>query len=224
MTLSSMVVSRDWQEVSVLECILGGLHIGVDVVSDADRARAKLAKSKIDAVIIDCDLRGTTSFLTTVQAKQQNSVPLVIVSGSGGRNQLEATGASFVFEKPISVEQAVHTLSAARNMIMDGRLHYHRQLLRVPVSLSCGPKTRMDAQLTNISQGGAGIHSTSPLPACAPVRLSFDLPGTQQSIKLLGKVAWMDKEGNAGIRFVQIPRRTKRDLQLWLERQYFVNR
>jgi CheY-like chemotaxis protein len=224
MTLSSMVVSRDWQEVSVLECILGGLHIGVDVVSDADRARAKLAKSKIDAVIIDCDLRGTTSFLTAVQAQQQNSVPLVIVSGSSGRHQLEATGASFVFEKPISVEQAVHTLSAARNMIMDGRLHYHRQSLEVPVSLSCGPKTQLEAQLTNISQGGAGVRSNSPLPACTPVRLSFDLPGTKQAVKLLGKVAWMDKEGNAGIRFVQIPRRTKRDLQLWLERQYFVGR
>ena len=224
MTLSSMVVSRDWQEVSVLECILGGLHIGVDVVSDADRARAKLAKAKIDAVIIDCDLRGTTSFLSAVQAQQQNSVPLVIVSGSSGRNQLEATGASFVFEKPISVEQAVHTLSAARNMIMDGRLHYHRQPLDVPVSLSCGPKNQMEVQMTNLSQGGAGIRSNSPLPACAPVRLSFDLPGTKQAIKLLGKVAWMDKEGNTGIRFVQIPRRTKRDLQLWLERQYFVGR
>ncbi len=46
MTLSSMVVSRDLQEVSVLECILGGLHIGVDVESEPERARVKLAKSK----------------------------------------------------------------------------------------------------------------------------------------------------------------------------------
>ena len=58
MTLSSMVVSRDFQEVSVLECILGGLHIGVEVESEPERARAKLAKSKIDALIIDCDLCG----------------------------------------------------------------------------------------------------------------------------------------------------------------------
>jgi CheY-like chemotaxis protein len=224
MTLSSMVVSRDWQEVSVLECILGGLHIGVDVESEPDRARAKLAKSKIDALIIDCDLSGSTSFLNAVQAKQQNSVPLVIVSGSSGRHQLEATGASFVFEKPISVEQAVHTLSAARNMIMDGRLHYHRQSLEVPVSLSCGPKTRLEVQLTNLSQGGAAIRADSPLPVTGPVRLSFALPGTDLSVKLLGKVAWTDNQGNAGIRFVQISRRMKRDLQLWLERQYFVGR
>ena len=58
MTLSSLVVSRDFQEISVLECILGGLHIGVDVESEPERARTKLTKSKIDALIIDCDLCG----------------------------------------------------------------------------------------------------------------------------------------------------------------------
>ena len=46
-------------------------------------------------------------------------------------------GALFAFEKPISVEQAVRTLSAARNMILDGRLRYHRAGLEVPVSLNC---------------------------------------------------------------------------------------
>ena len=67
MTLSSMVVSRDFQEVSVLECILGGLHIGVDVESEPERARAKLAKSKIDALIIDCDLCGAPVSLKGLQ-------------------------------------------------------------------------------------------------------------------------------------------------------------
>ena len=137
MTLSSMVVSRDFQEVSVLECILGGLHIGVEVESEPERARAKLAKSKIDALIIDCDLSGTSNFLKGLQdGTIRNAVPLIIVSGSGGRSHLESKGASFVFEKPISVEQAVQTLSAARNMILDERLRYHRATLDVPVSLN----------------------------------------------------------------------------------------
>ena len=106
-----MVVSRDWQEVGVLECILGGLHIRVDIESELVKAQAKLAKNKIDALIIDCDLNGTAGFLRTLRHQSTpNPVPLVIVSGSAGRNALESTGATFVFEKPISVEQAVHTL------------------------------------------------------------------------------------------------------------------
>ena len=87
MTLSSMVVSRDWAEVSVLECILGGLHIGVDVEPEPNRARAKLAKSKIDALIVDCDLDGTSKFLSTL-GTGFNAVPLVIVSGSNGHTHL----------------------------------------------------------------------------------------------------------------------------------------
>ena len=72
-----MVVSRDLQEVSVLECILGGLHIGVDVESEPERARAKLAKSKIDALIIDFDLTGAAGFLSGLQdGTIRNAIPL----------------------------------------------------------------------------------------------------------------------------------------------------
>ena len=158
-----MVLSRDFQEISVLECILGGLHIGVDVESEPERARTKLAKSKIDALIIDCDLCGASSFLKGLQdGTIRNAVPLIIVSGSTGRKHLESKGASFVFEKPISVEQAVHTLSAARNMILDERLRYHRATLDVPVSLISATKTRQRAHLQNLSQGGIGVRLQKP--------------------------------------------------------------
>jgi hypothetical protein len=223
MTLSSMVLSRDFQEVSVLECILGGLHIGVEVESEPERARVKLAKSKIDALIIDCDLTGATSFLKGLQdGSIRNAVPLIIVSGSGGRKHLESKGASFVFEKPISVEQAVHTLSAARNMILDERLRYHRATLDVPVSLTGVAKKRRRAYLLNLSQGGIGVHLQEPQLTTGTVNVNFTLPGTKVAMKFLGQVAWKDKQGNAGIRFVEAAPRMKRELQLWLERQYFM--
>jgi hypothetical protein len=229
MTLSSMVVSRDFQEVSVLECILGGLHIGVDVESEPERARIKLAKSKIDALIVDCDLSGASSFLKELQEGTiRNAVALIIVSGSRGRKELESQSASFVFEKPISVEQAVKTLSAARNMILDERLRYHRATLDVPVSL-CGEakagatKIRQRAHLLNLSQGGIGVHLQKPQQASGRVDVNFKLPGTQLTMKFQGEVAWKDKQGNAGIRFLGAAPQMKRELQLWLERQYFMN-
>ena len=223
MTLSSMVVSRDQQEVSVLECILGGLHIGVDVESEPERARAKLAKSKIDALIIDFDLIGASGFLNGLQnGTIGNTVPLIIVSGSSGRQHLESKGASFVFQKPISVEQAVHTLSAARNMILDERLRYHRETLDVPVSLTYATKSRQRAHLMNLSQGGIGVRLQRPHETRGPVKVSFMLPSTKLAIKFVGEVAWKDKRGNAGIRFTEAEPRTKRQLRLWLERQYFT--
>ena len=224
MTLSSMVVSRDWQEISVLECILGGLHIGVDVEAHTERARAKLSTSKVDAVIVDCDLEGTADFLRELQnGLINNSVPVVALRGSRSNNSGKIPPASFEFQKPISVEQAVHTLSAARNMILDGRLRYHRQTLDVPVSLSCGSRKRIAANLLNLSQGGLGIRALRPLAGTGPVKVSFALPGSKLSIKLQGEVAWTDKQGNAGIRFLEMDCGTKRNLQLWLEQQYLTD-
>ena len=196
----------------------------VEVESEVERARVRLAKSKIDALIIDCDLCGASAFLKGLQdGTIRNAVPLVIVSGSGGLKHLESQGAAFVFQKPISVEQAVHTLSAARNMILDERLRYHRATLDVPVSLTYSERNRQRAHLLNLSQGGIGVRLQEPQQTFGKVNVNFTLPGTKLAVKLEGEVAWEDKQGNAGIRFVAAPPRMKRNLQLWLERQYFTH-
>src|ERR1700693_314967 len=161
MTLSSMVVSRDWQEVSVLECILGGLQMDVAVENEPQRALARLAKSKIDALIVDCDLNGSFQFLRELRngGGHPTTVPLVIMGGPQHQRSLDETGALFAFEKPISVEQAVRTLSAARTMILEGKLRYHRAGLEVQGWLSCRGHKSMDAYLINVSQGGMQIHT-----------------------------------------------------------------
>jgi len=224
MTLSSLVVSRDWAEVSVLQCILGSLHIGVDVETEPERALNKLAKSKIDALIVDSDLAGTNGLLRGLQDSFfQNTVPLVIFSSPAGQKDLDTKDATFVFQKPISVEQAVRTLSAARNMILNGRLRYHRHPLDSPVSVTFNRKDHLRAYLLNVSQGGVRVHARKTLPESGAVRVNFALPGTKRSLKLAGEVVWQNGQGEAGIRFLEANVRTKRNLQLWLERQYLTN-
>ena len=220
-----MVVSRDWQEISVLECILGALHIDVAIEDQPQRALARLNKSKVDALIVDCDLNGTTQFLREVQRDQRGTgpVPLVIMGGSRSPNNLDATGALFAFEKPISVEQAVRTLSAARNLILDGRLRYHRAGLEIPVSLSCKRREQVEGQLVNVSQGGLQIHTDDARDLPKTMRVAFELPGAKCGLKAQAEVAWQDTRGNIGIRFVKVAPRLQRALQLWLAQQYFAN-
>jgi hypothetical protein len=224
MTLESVLVSRDWQEISVLECILGSLHIGVHVEPDPERASARLSKSKVDAVIIDRDLRGTERLAASLCSSQCNasSMPMLLLSGSPGHHDLPAGGATFFFEKPISVEQAVRTLSAARNMMLTGRLRYHRQSLNIPVSLTFGSRTNLSVQLTNVSQGGIGVRTRRPIDISGPIKVRFSLPGMKRAVQAKGELAWTDDNGNAGIRFVQIPEPLQRNMQLWLEKQYFA--
>jgi len=225
MTLSSMVVSRDWQEVSVLECILGGLHMDVAVESEPQRALSRLATSKIDALIVDCDLNGSGQFFHELHqvAPRASTVPLVIMGGLHGKQHMENTGAMFAFDKPISVEQAVRTLSAARNMILDGRLRYHRAGLEVPVTLNGRSQKRAGGQLINLSQGGLQVRVEDGFDASDASSISFALPGTKCGVKAQVEIAWSDKQGNFGIRFVKMASEMKNTLRLWLAQQYFAN-
>src|SRR5580693_8818970 len=225
MTLSSMVVSRDWQEVSVLECILGGLHMDVAVESEPQRALSRLTNSKVDALIVDCDLNGTGQFFRELQqeAPRASTVPLVIMGRRQGRHEMEESGAMYAFDKPISVEQAVRTLSAARNMILDGRLRYHRAGLEVPVMLRGARQKKAGGQLINLSQGGLQIRVEDGFDASDASRVSFDLPGTKCAVKAEVEVAWSDQQGNVGIHFMNMTSEMKNTLRLWLAQQYFAN-
>ena len=220
-----MVVSRDWQEVSVLECILGGLHMEVAVEEDPQRAMTRLSKSKIDALIVDCDLNGSSQLFQRLQRPEgrANTVPLVIMGAPECQQRLDETGAIFAFEKPISVEQAVRTLSAARSMILDGRLRYHRAGLEVPVSLNAKGGDKAEGYLVNVSQGGMQIRTDRPLETSAPLQIAFELPGARAAVKAQAEIAWQDQKGHMGIRFVKLAPRQQRTLQLWLAQQYFAN-
>ena len=131
--------------------------------------------------------------------RRPGAVPLVIMGGRQSNQILDDTGALFAFEKPISVEQAVRTLSAARNMILDGRLRYHRAGVEVPVSLRFSGQERVEGRLINLSQGGLQVSTDAPLGSLKPLQVSLALPGAKSVLKAQGQVAWHDKLGNVGI-------------------------
>jgi c-di-GMP-binding flagellar brake protein YcgR len=110
-------------------------------------------------------------------------------------------------------------------MILDGRLRYHRAGLEVPVALSCKGQKPMDAFLVNLSQGGMQIHTTNPIESAAAksMQVSFELPGARSALKAKAEVAWQDKRGNLGIRFIKLAPQQQRTLKLWLAQQYFAN-
>jgi len=216
-----MIVSGDLQEVSVFECILNSLHIGVEVETEPDRAWKRLIRSKVDALILDCDLGGTSGFLKRLEESDYGPPPLLIFSGASARHAAQAAGSKFVVDKPVSVERAVHTLSAARNLILKGRLDYHRQSLDLPVTLTDKSGKPRKAHLLNLSLGGIRVRLQKCAALRSPLQLKFVLPKTKLPVETRGTLAWSDKQGNAGIRFADMQENLKRDLQLWLERQYF---
>ena len=216
-----MIISRDWQEVSVLECILSGMQIDVDVESELESAWIRLKKSRVDAIIVDCDSDGTRNFMRKLRTSLPGSAPVVIASGSPNNNGLRGTGATFIVQKPVSVENAVHTLSAARNLIMNERLRYYRETMDLSASVTRDSGKRIKARVVNISKGGMKIEGTHPLTFSETIKVSFSLPDMRSPIQAQGKVAWADSHGGAGVRFLQIESRLAKRLELWVEQRYF---
>lgn len=215
MTLSSIVLSRDWPEVCVLECILRGLDFDVDVETEPLRVQDKLTKSKIDALIVDCDIEGGSQLVRGLR-RDLNTVPLLLF-GNRSHFQARTTEGTFLSPKPISVERAVHALSAARNSILEGRLRYHRHPLDVSVAIGHGHQRSM-AELQNLSQGGVAIRTTSAMRLPDRVQIDFTLPRGLH-IKVEGELIWKQPEA-AGFRFVEMTPSKRRDLEVWLAQRY----
>jgi len=108
-------------------------------------------------------------------------------------------------------------------MNLERRLRYNRHALDLPASIAYGSRKRIEAHLMNLSQGGVGIRLSRPVAFPGPVRVSFQLPESKVPMKVQGEVAWIDKLGNAGIRFLDMSPVVKRDLQLWLAQQYLTH-
>ena len=222
MTLESLVVSQDWQEVSVVECILGGMQIGVAVESDLAKARQRLSRTKIDAVIVDYDVDGSRSFVNGLERMRtyRDTFPLILMGGPRDHDELSCSGADYFFQKPISVEQAVQTLAAARNKILRGRLRYHREDLQAPVEIFVAGK-QIDGELLNVSQGGVGVQTKSSLPVGETLEVRFAVPSRKTSFRARARVAWIKPDGQAGIRFEELAESDQDELQVWLASRYF---
>jgi hypothetical protein len=108
-------------------------------------------------------------------------------------------------------------------MILDGRLRYHRAGVDVPVTLRGAHRKQAGAQLINLSQGGLQVRVQDGFDPSEAARVSFELPGTTCAVNAEVEIAWSDKQGNVGIRFVKMALQMKHTLRLWLAQQYFAN-
>jgi len=74
-----------------------------------------------------------------------------------------------------------------------------------------------------VSHGGMLVHTGQSLDAKAAMQVGFTLPGARAGFTIPAKVAWQDKTGNAGIRFMRIAPAQQQMLELWLAQQFLAN-
>ena len=75
--------------------------------------------------------------------------------------------------------------------------------------------------IRDLTESGVAIQAVAPLQRESQVRLSFDLLMPRVRVETVGRVAWADRDGQAGIQFCGLTLRTQRALRDWLLAQMF---
>lgn len=221
MQLESLLLSRDPEVIRVLQSALEKLSIDVEVCRGVSSGQEILCTEKFDAVIVDCDdLKGGLEVLASLRksASNKNSVTFAVLNGGTTTQQAFQMGANFVLQKPISALNARRCFSAAVNFMIRERRRYFRHPVEIPATLACGGGQKLKATVTNISEGGLAIFFCGKFPV-GSVSANFTLPGAATPLEPKVQVAWMDESGRAGLRFVDLPKDSRKQLDHWLAGQ-----
>jgi len=95
--------------------------------------------------------------------------------------------------------------------------------LGIPVQYRFG-NTIAAALTLNLSHGGIGIRTTSPLDAGTRLRVRFKLPGATADVEAQGRVAWSHKRVGMGIQFETIDPESQTQIDNFVDAHFFSNR
>jgi ActR/RegA family two-component response regulator len=218
--LNSLLLCRDPQVLQTLRRLLEEMGVGVEVCSEAVFGMVMFSRRKFDAVIVDMELKGAGDVMKALRrsASNKNMVTFALIDGQASLTTAFEMGANFVVHKPISAERAKLTMRAANNLMRRDRRNLNRHNLQVLASLVFEGGQEIQAIVTDLSDTGMSVFLAEPPPGGSSVRLTLPLPGTRKTIEGWGEMIWVDAEGRTGIRFVQLPQISQKQLLAeWLK-------
>jgi len=225
MTLQSLVLCSDEKIVRVLRRVLNDLDIAMEHCSDSEASVQKLSRRRFEAIIVDCDdpaLAGQILKAARSSPSNKKAVAVAIINGQTDVRSAFEMGAHFVLYKPISAERAKASFRAARALMKCER----RRAARIPVEMpvmyrfkSSGPGGTLERTVSSdLSEDGIGVRLARRQSTRGPMSLQFKLPGSKGLIEAEAELAWENPNGQAGIRFLDLPDETRLALKIWLRK------
>ncbi len=92
---------------------------------------------------------------------------------------------------------------------------YFRVSIDVPVKVRSASK-ETEVRSVNLSSSGIALCSQDLVNFRSAVELSFVLPAATHAIETKAKMAWLDSDGKAGFRFLEMRPEYRQELEAWL--------
>jgi uncharacterized protein (TIGR02266 family) len=192
-------------------------------------ARVRADLKDLDLLLIDLRLpnAGGIDLVKSIRRLDEGKLPILIFSGTIANaeevRQLAALGVSGYVNEYSAVQHILPSL--APHLFPDNfnRRGSPRVVLGIPVAYRYG--TTIAAALTlNLSKGGFGIRTMSPLSPGSKVRARFRLPGSKTDIEVESRVAWSDRRVGMGLQFEKVESADQSAIDEFVDQHFFSNR
>jgi hypothetical protein len=221
--LRSLLLSRDETTIRIVGRVFKDLEVELEHLPESAAALLDLTKNRYHAIIVDDAVTEAHIVLERlIEFPSCNkSVRIALVDPALAMNAIFKTGTQVILYKPLSAERVRHGLRAVRNLMARDRRHGAK---RVPtmVEARVSPRQARSAAkhvlIADLSDSGAAIHSEmGDLPTSGTINIEFTLPGTLDLIHATAELVWRDKDGAAGLRFLDMPSYARKRLTQWLK-------
>ena len=194
--------------------------LSTEVCQEVPAAIRLFDSRKFDAVIVDHQLKQSEAFLEAVRLSSSNRTAVTFAIGSGHTQTPAAfrDRASFVFDRPLSMESISRTLKPAFRFILRERRRYFRCPVSLPVSIRRKSLPDVDCHSINISESGMAVGALAALRPGEEVQVQFALSGQDAPFVFESIILWCSG-GGVGIHFKSLSQDHKSKLRDWLSSQ-----
>ena len=220
--LNILIVHHDPAEREVMQGILRGHGVEVDVLADGVRAAALVKKRKFDGVFVDGELPSMKSLELVQQIRNSPSnkkAPIIFIANPNSTIRIAdafAAGVTFFLTRPLDKSKVQRLLNTTRGSMLAERRSYHRVGVAVPVRFKAGSKSGRGRSV-NICRSGILFQAGGLLKPGDTVEMEIALPQPAGAIKATGDMVRLDAaSGAAGVRFTRLPAADIEQLQTFI--------
>ena len=204
----------------------GAGHRAVGVKSADDLlARLRSEQEAADLVVLDLRLQSPGLELVRSIREVDDKLPILVFSGSISSaeevRQLASLGVAGYVNEYSAVQHILPSLAPHLFPDSFNRRTSTRVALGIPVAYRFG-NTIAAAMTLNLSKGGLGVRTMSPLDAGTKVRLRFRLPGSKRDIEAASRVAWSDRRVGMGMQFTQVETADQATIDEFVDQHFFA--
>lgn len=208
----------------------GAGHRAVGVKSASELVeRVSSDLDRIDLIVLDLRLSQSqgVDLVRAIRRRDGGKIPILVFSGTIGSadevRDLASLGVAGYVNEYSAVQHILPSLAPHLFPDSFNRRTSSRVVLGIPVAYRYG-NTIAAALTLNLSKGGLGIRTMSPLDSGIKVRVRFRLPGSSRDIDAASRVAWSDRRVGMGLQFETVDPVDQTAIDEFVDQHFFTNR